>query len=110
MLVVNIFLVVTRCSRSEEEGMDQQYVLLTGEKKCKLVALPSHSTVCSIKFEHHPLIKAHVSTMNSSQFLAVLTTAGRVLAYSLPTLKVLFEAPLLETVDLKYIPLLFCKP
>lgn len=81
-------------------GEDAHYALLVGEEQLRVVGLPSQTVFFNHKPEI-PLVKALATHMLGTPVLLTLTAAGQVQAYSLPSLRIMLTAPILnQSVDI----------
>lgn len=81
-------------------GEDAHYAVLVGEEQLRVIGLPSQTVFVKHKPDI-PLVRALATHMLGSPTLLTLTAAGAVQAFSLPSLRVMLTAPLLnQSVDI----------
>ena len=81
-------------SSSEEEGVEDAYVVVASERGVQVIQLPSQALLYTTRVEAG-LTKACVRSLDSSPIVGGLTPSGRLLVYSLPSLRPLLDKPLL---------------
>ncbi|XP_071820052.1 syntaxin-binding protein 5-like isoform X3 [Apostichopus japonicus] len=96
----------TRTSRmspsSSTEIADRQFIVISSEKEIKVISLPSQtctykSKICDTSY----LVRADVFNLHNSVCLACYVANGHIMAFSLPSLRLLLDEEYLPLTDLR---------
>ncbi|XP_044739572.1 syntaxin-binding protein 5 isoform X5 [Chrysoperla carnea] len=82
---------------------DRQFVVIASEKQARVVALPSQTCIyrqqiCDTDF----VVKAEIVSLRDSVCLACYVSSGKLLVYSLPSLRPLVDTDFLPLADLSF--------
>ncbi|CAH1717395.1 unnamed protein product [Chironomus riparius] len=81
---------------------DRQFMVITSEKQCRIVALPSQNCVYRLQItETDFVVRAEVVSMKDSVCLVCYLSNGHLMAFSLPSLRLLLDVDFLPLADLR---------
>lgn len=87
---------------SSTEWSDKQYTVICSEKQATVVSLPSQTCPYKAKItESSFVVRAEVVTLRDSVCLACYIANGSIMAFSLPSLKVMLDVDFLPLTDLR---------
>ncbi|KAL7027298.1 hypothetical protein ACKWTF_005398 [Chironomus riparius] len=82
---------------------DRQFMVITSEKQCRIVALPSQNCVYRLQItETDFVVRAEVVSMKDSVCLVCYLSNGHLMAFSLPSLRLLLDVDFLPLADLSF--------
>lgn len=85
---------------STDNSSDQQFAVLCSEKQARVVALPSQTCISKVKVsDTSSAIRAEVVQMKDSSCLACYIQSGRIVIFTLPSLKPLLDVDLVSSPD-----------
>ncbi|CAG5115214.1 unnamed protein product, partial [Candidula unifasciata] len=85
---------------SAEISSDRQFAILCSEKQARAISLPSQTCAFKVKVtETSFVVKADIVAMRESVCLMCYVANGHIVAFSLPSLKPLFDADFLPLTD-----------
>ncbi|KAG5682794.1 hypothetical protein PVAND_012122 [Polypedilum vanderplanki] len=81
---------------------DRQFMVITSEKQCRIVALPSQNCVYRLQItETDFVVRAEIVSMKESVCLVCYVSNGHLMAFSLPSLRLLLDVDFLPLADLR---------
>ncbi|XP_022100438.1 syntaxin-binding protein 5-like [Acanthaster planci] len=87
---------------SSTEIADRQFVVICSEKEAKVISLPSQTCAYRVKVaESSYVVRADVISLQNSVCLACYVANGHIMAFSLPSFRVLLDHDYLPLTDLR---------
>ncbi|XP_033635112.1 syntaxin-binding protein 5-like isoform X1 [Asterias rubens] len=87
---------------SSTEIADRQFVIISSEKEAKVISLPSQTCAYRVKVaESSYVVRADVISLHNSVCLACYVANGHIMAFSLPSFRVLLDHDYLPLTDLR---------
>ncbi|XP_070492758.1 syntaxin-binding protein 5 isoform X3 [Chironomus tepperi] len=82
---------------------DRQFMVIVSEKQCRIVALPSQNCVYRLQItETDFVVRAEVVSMKDSVCLVCYLSNGHLMAFGLPSLRLLLDVDFLPLADLSF--------
>ncbi|XP_074645038.1 syntaxin-binding protein 5-like [Tubulanus polymorphus] len=87
---------------SSTEVIDRQFVVICSEKQARVMSLPSQTCAYKMKItESSFVVKAEVASIKDSVCLIVYAANGHIMAFSLPSLKILMDVDIVPLNDVR---------